>query len=103
MVIECEYLKVKEKIMTKTKFEFYRGDIWGLVAFLVVYKIGSILFLILLALINGAINNPDLVNSLIGYAPLIGFILGAWAFYAIHNYYKRKSLAKKAESMAKGN
>lgn len=81
--------------MKKSKFEFYRIDILGLIIFYIVYKLGAIVFLLLLASINGLINNPDLIDSLTSYAPLIGLILGVWAFYKLHNYYKkRKQLAE---------
>ena len=79
----------------KLNFEFYMGDILGIIAFFVFYKIGSILFLILLALLNSVLNKPDLVNGLVSMAPLIGFIIGAWIFYMIHAHYKRRSLSKK--------
>jgi hypothetical protein len=32
----------------KPKFEFYKGDILGIIAFFVCYKIGSVVFLILI-------------------------------------------------------
>ena len=84
--------------MKKPKFEFYRGDILALVVFFFVFKLGEVVFLLLVALSNAAIKNQAMMDGLIGFAPLVGLIVGGWVFYKMHAYYKRKSFAKEAET-----
>lgn len=74
--------------MAKSKFEFYTGDLLGLVLFFIVFKIVAVVGAILL--IFAHLSSSDALS----FGNVLGLAAGVWAFYKLHRYYKKKKLAK---------